>query len=94
MHWTLKVQTDAAAAVGVVRRRGLCKIRHLAVADLWIQDRLRCGDVQLEKIPGSDNASDILTKHTDTKTLDKHLATLGLVFEDGRSQLAPTVDPV
>ena len=47
------VLTDATAAIGICRRRGLGNIRHLAVADLWVQDRLRSGDVTLAKILGS-----------------------------------------
>ena len=90
-HWKLTVQTDASAAVGICRRRGLGKIRHLATADLWIQDRLRCGDFVLLKIRGEDNTSDVLTKHVERKILEKHLSTLGLRFEDGRSDLAPTI---
>ena len=39
--WPLVLESDATAAIGIARRRGLGKIRHLATADLWIQDRLR-----------------------------------------------------
>ena len=63
--WQLQVQTDATAAIGVCRRRGLGKIRPLGPADLWIQDRLRAGDFSLVKIPGAEHTSDILTKHVD-----------------------------
>ena len=59
---SLEMQTDATAAVGICRRMGLGKIRHLATADLWIQDKIRCGSFALTKIPGSANPSDILTK--------------------------------
>ena len=62
---TLTVHSDAAAAIGVCKRRGLGRIRHLAVADLWIQDRLRTKDFDLVKIAGSENPSDILTKNVD-----------------------------
>ena len=32
----LKVKGDAVAAMGMVKRQGLGRVRHLAVADLWI----------------------------------------------------------
>ena len=35
--------SDATAAIGIVRRLGLGRVRHLATADLWIQQRLRRG---------------------------------------------------
>ena len=31
------VKSDATAAIGIVARAGLGKVRHLSVADLWIQ---------------------------------------------------------
>ena len=87
--WTLEVATDATAAAGICRRRGLGKIRHLATSDLWIQDRLRSGDFTLVKIPGSENTSDMLTKLVDRATLERHLRTLHLSIEPGRAASAP-----
>ena len=88
----LRVMTDATAAIGIARRRGLGKVRRLATADLWVQDRLRKKDFSLEKIPGSDNQSDMLTKHVDRTFLHKHMATIGLRYESGRASSAPVID--
>ena len=33
----LVVKSDAVAAIGIVKRQGLGRVRHLAVADLWVQ---------------------------------------------------------
>ena len=77
----LKVMTDASAAIGVCRRRGLGKIRHLATADLWIQERLRGGDFELVKVAGQDNVAEVLTKHVDRSTLERHLQAMGLKQE-------------
>ena len=33
--WDLELWSDASAAIGICKRRGLGKVRHLAVADLW-----------------------------------------------------------
>ena len=92
LHWSLLVRTDAAAAIGVCRRRGLGKIRHLATSDLWIQERLRTGDFVLEKVDGHNNVADVLTKHVDRATLERHMLSLGLKEEYGRAQSAPTID--
>ena len=35
----IRVHSDATAALGICRRRGLGKVRHLDVADLWAQDK-------------------------------------------------------
>ena len=87
----VEVLTDATAAIGICRRRGLGKIRHLHVADLWVQDRLRKKDFSLAKIPGSENPTDILTKHVSNDILHKHVRKMGLEPESGRAQSAPTI---
>ena len=92
-HWDVALESDATAAIGVCRRRGLGKIRHLAVADLWVQDRLRRGDFTLSKIPGTENTSDTLTTIVDRSTLEKHLDTLGLCSATSRADLAPGINP-
>ena len=92
LDWKLTVLTDATAAIGVCKRRGLGKIRHLHTADLWIQDKLRCREFDLIKVAGKDNMADMLTKHTDRATLERHVHALGLRVEHGRAQSAPTLD--
>ena len=87
----VEILTDATAAIGICRRRGLGKIRHLAVSDLWVQDRLRRGDFTLTKIAGSDNPADMLTKHVTRDIMMKHMRFLGLYPEDGRAASAPTL---
>ena len=72
-------------------RRGLGKIRHLAVSDLWVQDRLHRGDFSLTKIPGSENPADLLTKHVPREIMARHMEFLGLRTEDGRAASAPTL---
>ena len=87
----LEILTDATAAIGICLRRGLGKIRHLHVSDLWVQDRLRRGDFRLTKIPGSENPADLLTKHVPKDIMLKHMAFLGLKSEAGRAGSAPTL---
>ena len=87
----VEVLTDATAAIGICRRRGLGKIRHLHVADLWVQDRVKRGDFALTKIAGSDNPADILTKHVPRDVMIRHMKFMGLWPEDGRAALAPTL---
>ena len=90
-HFQLKVLTDAAAAVGICRRKGLGKVRHLATADLWVQDRVKKKDFVLERVPGAGNPADILTKHVDQALLSKHLGFMNLRHEAGRASSAPSI---
>ena len=82
----------ASQRIGTVRRVGLGKVRHLATADLWIQDRIRKKDFSLDKVLGAENPSDMLTKHADRGSLHKHMSNLGLHCESGRAQSAPSID--
>ena len=88
----LSIHSDAPAAIGICRRRGLGQVRHLAVADLWVQEKLKTKTFTLSKVPGVDNPSDILTKYVERALFDKHLPTAGLVFMEGRADSAPTID--
>ena len=87
----IKMYTDATAAIGICRRRGLGKVRHLHVSDLWIQDRLKRGDFTLTKVAGSENPADLLTKHVSRELMLKHMMAMGLSSEVGRAGLAPSL---
>ena len=89
MDLDVVVFTDAAAAIGIVRRRGLGKVRHLDVTDLWLQEKVRTGDIRVEKVAGTENPADALTKVLPRPLLVKHLSSMGLSPEDGRAASAP-----
>lgn len=84
----LRLHSDSTAAIGVRRRRGLGKIRHLAVADLWLQDRIQAGQLSLHKVLGADNPADAMTKFVERTRLANSLARMGLECEDGRAATA------
>ena len=86
---SVHVRTDATAAIGICRRRGLGKVRHLDVADLWVQVRLKTRDFALSKIPGSQHPADALTKYVEKQTLITMLDIMNLKLDDGRPELAP-----
>ena len=86
------VFTDAAAAIGIVRRRGLGRVRHLDVSDLWVQERVRNGDIEIRKVAGADNPADALTKILLRPSLVKHLCAMSIHPEEGRPAMAPRLD--
>ena len=85
----IKVNTDASAAKGMANRRGLGKVRHIAVNQLWIQDRIARGDLTIEKVNGKENISDILTKHVNAEDIRVHLHKTGQTIVQGRHSIAP-----
>ena len=46
----LRAWTDSSAAMGIAKRQGLGKLRHLECQRLWLQGRLRRGDFELRKV--------------------------------------------
>ena len=92
MGWqpSLTVHSDATAAIGIARPRGMGKVRHLDVTDLWIQEKVRSKSIIIQKIPSEHNPADILTKYVDRGMLQKALActSMGLVKMDGRAKTA------
>ena len=48
------VHTGASAAIGVVRRAGFGKLRHLNVRYLWLQDQAKNKAIALHKVAGAD----------------------------------------
>ena len=83
------VRSDATAAIGIVARVGLGKVRHLAVADLWIQQAARAGRVSYPKVPGQLNPADMFTKAVDKEAMERHSRYIGQRSIEGRSQAAP-----
>ena len=89
LDFSIHLWSDAAAAIGIARRKGLGRVRHLAVSDLWIQDKLREGVFSLSKIPGQLNPADLLTKYVNAATIHKHLTRMGTGLKEGRAGGAP-----
>ena len=85
----VRLHSDATAAFGICKRRGLGKIRHLDVTDLWCQEQVRLGTVSLHKVHGSENPAGVMTKYTDASTLNKMLGLMNLRQMDGRAECAP-----
>lgn len=83
------VESDATAAIGMCRRLGLGKVRHLATADLWIQQRVKAGQISLKKLPGKVNPSDLLTKHKSRDECLRLMKLMQVLPLAGRAACAP-----
>ena len=87
----LAVHADSSAAIGICRRSGIGSVRHLAVGQLWVQERIRQAAFTLHKVRGDCNPADLCTKHLGRATADHLLRIAGLHFEAGRASSAPLV---
>ena len=60
--YEVKVQVDANATIGTLHRRGLGKLRHVEVEELWLQQEISKKKLSVSKIKGVENTADIGTK--------------------------------
>ena len=62
------VHSDASAAISIVHRQGLGKMRHMEVQYLWVQSEVAEGRLRDYKVPTTDNPADLLTKALNAET--------------------------
>ena len=70
---TVTLDTDASAAIGIASGRGLGKVRHIEVSQLWLQHRVANGGLRVQKVDGISNVADALTKHLGKGPLSSHM---------------------
>ena len=70
---SIHIKSDASAAIGIASRRGLGKIRHLEVSQLWLQQRVAGEELKIDKVKGTDNIADALTKHVGVEDMKMHM---------------------
>ena len=86
---SIHVHTDAEAAKGIAARTGLGRTRHIEVHYLWVQEKVRSGEVVLHKVKGVSNPADLFTKHLTSPILTKLMNWFGFSYAEGRSSLTP-----
>ena len=88
------LHTDASAALSIIQRQGVGKMRHVATQFLWIQEKTRRNAFDVAKIPGEDNPADILTKNVPADILQRHLVGMGVQIYSDRASTAPMLSRV
>ena len=86
-----EVLVDSSAALGATKRKGNGKLRHVRVGLLWIQQQAEEGSIQYEKVLGTQNPADLMTKHLAKTTSVFLQEKLGLEHKEGRSRVSLTV---
>ena len=67
------IYADASAAIGIIKRRGVGKVRHIRTQSLWLQEAHATRRLAFEKVDGTSNPADLLTKHLSEAVMEKHL---------------------
>ena len=76
---------DSSAAIGIANRKGNGKLRHVKVGMMWIQEKVEEGDIAIQKVLGTENPADLMTKYLPASKIDKYMAMLGQQSREGRA---------
>ena len=82
----------SSAALGVVKRKGNGKLRHVRVGMLWIQQKSEDGDITYTKVLGEKNPADLFTKHLSKAVIDRHCEYIRTDFAGGRASASLRVN--
>ena len=63
LNLTFEMYCDSTAALGILNRAGIGKVRHLRTQGLWVQEVRVSGRIAYRKVLGEKNLADLLTKH-------------------------------
>ena len=88
----IDVKSDASAAIGIANRVGVGKVRHIEVNQLWLQEKVAKGVINIIKVGTDDNLADALTKAVSAESMMKHLTGIGAMICGGRHNLAPKTE--
>lgn len=81
------IKTDSNAAIGIVHRSGLGgRCRHIRVQYLWIQEKVKLGELSISKVHGKGNPADLMTKGLNGEDIAKHMKCLGFDVTSGRAE--------
>ena len=83
------IHTDSSAAKSLASRKGLGRARHIEVNQLWIQERVSEGVLEIRKVKGAENIADALTKHVEAEGIQSHCRDTNQSTREGRHELMP-----
>ena len=87
----LVINTDSSTAKAIANRSGLGKVRHIETCQLWVQQEVHKGRLKVVKVQGKINIADVMTKHLDNTTLNRHLEHMHTYRRRDRHPLNPII---
>ena len=88
----LELYTDASACKGMLLRHGVGRVKHLSVKQLWVQEAIKCFDVDVKKAPRAENPADLLTHSVPFPTAHKQLGFINVTRHDRLQSQGGAVD--
>ena len=74
----MRLSTDSSAAKGAALRTGCGRLKHIQICQLWVQERVAAGEVEIRKVGRELNMSDLCTHHWNVKEGRNHLGRMGV----------------
>ena len=90
----VRVHTDATTGRAIVTRRGLGKVRHIAVNELWMQEKVNNGTVSIHKIKNKFNLADLMTKYLTKDEISQIMGFMQHEYKEGRNRAAPELSMI
>ena len=81
-----QLYADASAALGIAKRDGAGKLRHINVKSLWLQEKKLRSELTFNKIAGENNPADGLTKHVRQELAQKYASSTGIGLSQDRAR--------
>ena len=88
------VHTDSSAAIGITKRYGNGRIRHLQTQFLWIQGLIADSRVVIHKVGGKATPADLMTKYLSGECIKENLGRMHLSVGSDRPSNAPSLEGV
>ena len=94
--WSIPMEgdlmADASAALGIIGRSGLGKLRHIDTSYLWLQQESVKKKLKMLKVLGTENPADMMTKGLNIESITKFVRMLSMKHQEGRADLAPELN--
>jgi len=81
---------DSAAARGIIKGRGVGKVRHLSCRSLWLQGRMADGSMIVSPLSGLKNPPNIGTKRLNVQRMTALMFLLGMFDSVSNCQVGET----
>ena len=88
---SVRLHTDATTGRAIATRKGLGKVRHIAVNELWLQAQVAERKVSIHKIKNKFNLADLQTKYLTAAEIEHIIDFMQHSFLEGRHELAPAL---
>ena len=83
---------DASAALGVIRRQGVGRMKHIDVNMRWVRQKAAERTLDFQKFPGASNPADRVTKFVSKERIDYYMGLMNCGYPTDVSKIRYTIN--